>query len=115
LVNATIPGQNATRPSQRELEVYTEALRKRASIQEAINSVTPNYHLTKIAQYVLNIYVGMAAGFGIRGARQGQASVTSKSITESLVQAWPNILVLSLATVLAFIASYIFFTRQEVR
>jgi ABC-2 type transport system permease protein len=115
LVNATIPGQNATRPSQRELEVYTEALRKRASIQEAINSVTPNYHLTKIAQYVLNIYVGMAAGFGIGGARQGQASVTSKSITESLVQAWPNILVLSLATVLAFIASYIFFTRQEVR
>ncbi|MEM2922526.1 MAG: ABC transporter permease subunit [Candidatus Bathyarchaeia archaeon] len=114
-INVTIPGRNATRPSQQEMNVYVEALRQRASIQETINSVTPNYHLTKIAQYVLNMYVDVAAGFGIGGGRQGQTITRSTTIAESLVQAWPNILVLSLATALAFIASYIFFTRQEVK
>lgn len=66
------------------------------------------------------MYVSLGSAFGIevvigRRVGQGQHSSTGISISESLIQAWPIILVLMLATLLAFIASYIVFTRQEVR
>ena len=98
------PGQ-----SQEEMERFAEELRKRTAIMETINSVTPNHHFTRIANYILQAYAGMMSP----GA--GQPVVRTVSIIESLVSAGPNILVLTLTTVLAFIASYMLFTRQEVR
>jgi len=103
------PGQNRTQ-SREEMERLTEELRKRTAITETINSVTPNHHFTRIAQSVLQAYAGMGMNPGA-----GQSVVRTVSITESLFSAWPNILVLTLTTVLAFIASYIVFTRQEIR
>jgi len=99
------PGQ-----SQEEMERFVEELRKRTAITETITSITPNHHFTRIAQYILQAYAGMGMGPGA-----GQPVVRTVSIMESLVSAWPNILVLTLTTVLTFIASYIVFTRQEVR
>jgi len=99
------PGQ-----SREEMERFAEELRRRTAITETITSVTPNYHFSKIAGYILQAYATMGMGPGA-----GQPDVRTVSVMESLVFAWPNILVLTLATVLAFIASYIVFTRQEVR
>ncbi len=88
-----------------------EELRKRAAITETISSVSPNRHFTKIAQYILQAY----AGFGMGMGSIGQNDARNVSVMESLAFAWPNILVLTLATVLTFIATYMAFTRQEIR
>jgi len=71
------------------------------AVIETISSITPNYHFSKIGQYLLGLYATSA---------QQEASITS-----SLMHAGPNILVLVIVTALVFIASYIVFTRQEVR
>jgi ABC-2 type transport system permease protein len=72
------------------------------AVIETISSITPNYHFGKIGQYLLGLYATAPA--------QGEASITS-----SLMHAGPNVLVLVIVTALVFIASYIAFTRQEVR
>lgn len=102
------PGQ-----SPEEMERLVEEMRSRAAMTEAISSITPNHHFTKIAQYVLQLYAGIGMGPGTN--LPNQTDFRTASIVESLSFAWPNILVLTLATVLTFIASYIVFTRQEVR
>ncbi len=72
------------------------------AVIETISSITPNYHFGKIGQYLLGLYANTPA--------QQEASIMS-----SLMHAGPNILVLVIVTALVFIASYIAFTRQEVR
>jgi ABC-2 type transport system permease protein len=113
------PGQNITgiRPGQEmtpEARQLMEALRARTSIVETINMFTPNYHLTRIAQYILqaSVRVGFAGFVGIRTPTQAERAVT---ITESLASSWPNILVLALITVFTFIISCAIFTKQEAR
>ncbi len=129
------PGQNITRTGNSELiALYT----KRTAIEETINSFTPNYHFSKIAQYILEYSVNIGrTGGGIGGpggvppggfaggnstrttttttTSSSSSSVRSVSVTESLSSAWPNILVLVLVMIIAFIASYMLFTRQEIR
>ncbi|MEM2739405.1 MAG: ABC transporter permease [Candidatus Bathyarchaeia archaeon] len=101
------PGRNATiiRPSPEEMQRIMEQMRARAAITEAINSITPNYHFTRITQYIL----GTSGGFV-----QGRLS-PSISIYQGLVSAWPNILVLLLVACMTLIASYMVFVRQEAR
>jgi len=108
-------GGNATAGlSPTELQTLQAEESARAAITASISSVTPNYHFSRIAQYILNI--PLYTGFGIgRGVLPGQTAETSVTVMQSLVSAWPNMLVLVLATALAFIASYAIFTRQEVR
>lgn len=112
--NMTIfrPGQNMT-GNPEEIARLTEQFRSRTAITEAIESITPNYHFTRIARYILQISVniGISPGAG----RVGQTTTRAVSIMESLGSAWPNILVLTLVTALTFIASYMLFTRQEIR
>jgi len=79
-----------------------ESIRRYTAIVEAISSITPNYHFSKIGQYLLSPYTPTAS--------QEEASIMS-----SLMYAGPNILVLVIVTALVFILSYITFTRQEVR
>lgn len=112
--NATRPFQNAT--SRQEIQRYVEELRRQSAITESIQSIAPNYHFTRIAQYILQAYAGgIGARIGIGGAGQVQEGLRTASILESLSFSWPNILVLTMATILIFIVSYIVFTRQEIR
>ncbi|MBS7609573.1 ABC transporter permease [Candidatus Bathyarchaeota archaeon] len=112
--NATRPFKNAT--SRQELQRYVEELRRQSAITESIQSIAPNYHFTRIAQYILQAYAGgIGARIGIGGAGQGLEGLRAASILQSLSFAWPNILVLTISTILTFIASYMVFTRQEIR
>jgi len=104
------PGQNITRNQNPQL--ITE-FTQRTSIEETISSLTPNYHYTRIAEYILQANVNIGRGPGAFGP--GQTETRTVSIMESLGSAWPNILVLIVVTALTFIASYLLFTRQEVR
>jgi len=79
-----------------------ESMGRYTAIVEAISSITPNYHFSKIGQYLLSPYSPTAP--------QEEASIMS-----SLLYAGPNIVVLVTVTALVFILSYITFTRQEVR
>ena len=79
-----------------------ESIKRFTSIVETITSITPNYHYNKIGQYILSPY----------STTQPQERST---IMNSLTYAAPNIIVLAIITALAFIASYITFTRQEVK
>jgi len=89
---AFVPGQQGAEDS----------IARYLAVIETISSITPNYHFNKIGQYLLGLYAATPA--------QQEASITS-----SLMHAGPNILVLVIVTALVFIASYIAFTRQEVR
>lgn len=102
---------NATSFTPPEMQQYTSQMMARAQITSLINSFTPNYHFTRLSQYLLGVYAGMGAGFG--GVRPGSSAATSLAV--NLASAWPNMLVLATATVVLFIASYMLFTRQEVR
>ncbi|MEM2239013.1 MAG: ABC transporter permease subunit [Candidatus Bathyarchaeia archaeon] len=99
-------GQNMTRE---EMQRFMEELRSRTAITETINSFTPNYHFSRIAYYILNVYTGAAIG------PRNPIETRNISIMEGLTLAWPNILVLVLVTAIAFIASYTIFMRQEIR
>jgi ABC-2 type transport system permease protein len=99
--------QNITSPEERQRLI--EEMRSRTAITETINSFTPNYHFSRIAQYILNVYAGIMIG------PRTPANVRNVSIIESLTSAWPNILVLVLVTAITFIASYMVFMRQEIR
>ena len=96
------PEQEFTSPS----DVGTWA--RFRTVVEAISSVSPNYHFNKISQYlILHIEFTMTPG--------GPVEWVEPSVMTSLINAGPNILVLLIMTALAFIFSYITFTRQEVR
>ena len=82
--------------------IDVESMRGYTTIVEAISSITPNYHFSKIGQHLLSPYA--------TAPTQEETSITS-----SLMYAGPNVLVLVIVTALVFIASYIAFTRQEVR
>ena len=69
---------------------------------ETIYSLSPNYHFTKIGEHLLGTY-------------RLWDPVQETSIVSSLMYAGPNILVLAIVTTLFFIASYVTFTRQEIR
>ncbi|MGP3704707.1 MAG: ABC transporter permease [Candidatus Bathyarchaeota archaeon] len=118
------PGQNITIIRQGagnitiEQQQLMEALSKRAAISETVNMFTPNYHFTRIAQYILQAYVRVGfGGFVIEGAGRGVVSETQRavSIMENLSSTWPNILVLVVITAFIFIATYLLFVRQEAR
>ena len=96
---------------------YITAMRNRSSIIQMISSVSPNFHFSQIAQYVLGVYssITMGPGGGGIGPGTGQTAQTTVSIIGSLGYTWPNILVLALATTITFVASYLLFTRQEIR
>ncbi|MEM2905333.1 MAG: ABC transporter permease subunit [Candidatus Bathyarchaeia archaeon] len=111
------PGGNFTRGgfSPGELETYQAAARAQAAITTSIQSIAPNYHFNQVARYMLNLprYTSFGIGGGIvLGVGGGTPTLT---IMQSLSYAWPNMLVLVLATVIMFIASYMLFTRQEIR
>jgi len=90
------------------------AERARSAITTSISSVSPNYHFNRIAHYILNIPLYTGFGMGPQTDQPGQTQTTT-TVMQSLASAWPNMLVLTLATVLMFIASYMLFTRQEIR
>ena len=99
-----------TPPSPGEpMEMDIESIRRFTAIVETISSITPNYHFGKIGQYLLNPYATTGGPF------QPQPVQEAVSVTSSLMYAGTNILVLAIVTTLAFIASYLVFTRQEVR
>jgi ABC-2 type transport system permease protein len=107
------PGQNMTAESQQLIE----ALRARTSIVETINMFTPNYHFTRIAQYILQAFVSVGFAFGGGGTRVQTPTQTARAVTifENLASSWPNIMVLALITVFTFILSYTIFIKQEAR
>ena len=72
------------------------------AVYETIYSLSPNYHFTKLGNHLLGTY-------------SPWGEVQETSVTSSLMNAGPNILVLAIVTTLFFIASYITFTRQEIR
>lgn len=94
-----VPGQSGTE----------ESMMRFTSIVESISSITPNYHFGKVGQYLLNPYATIGGLFTPQPAQE------AVSVTTSLMYAGPNILVLVVVTALAFICSYMAFTRQEVR
>ncbi|MEM3694221.1 MAG: ABC transporter permease [Candidatus Bathyarchaeia archaeon] len=96
-------------------EDSVERMRNFTAIVEGISSITPNYHFGKIAQYLLNPYATTGGYLQTQPQPQPQSIQEAAPITTSLIYAGPNILVLAIATMLAFFASYIVFTRQEVR
>ncbi|MEM2103520.1 MAG: ABC transporter permease subunit [Candidatus Bathyarchaeia archaeon] len=118
------PSQNVTsirpRPGNVTIEQQQlmQALAQRTAISETINMFTPNYHFTRIAQYILQAYASVGFGGFIPGAAglvpSGETQRTI-SIVENLSSAWPNILVLVFITVFVFIATYLLFVRQEAR
>ena len=77
--------------------------RNYTAIFETIYSLSPSYHFSKIGEHLLGTY------------RSWDSGVAETSITSSLAYAGPNVLVLAIVTALFFIASYIAFTRQEIR
>ena len=79
-----------------------ESMRRFTAIVETISSITPNYHFNKIGQYLLSPYATTP-------------TQEKTSIASSLMYAGPNMLILIIVTTLAFILSYITFTRQEVK
>jgi ABC-2 type transport system permease protein len=118
------PGQNVTsiRPGAGNMTIeqqqLMEAFAKQTAISETINMFTPNYHFTRIAQYILQAYARVGFGGFIPGAaRRVTPGETQRavSIVENLSSAWPNILVLVLITVFIFMATYLLFVRQEAR
>jgi|YelNatPaOPRAMG01_1025707.scaffolds.fasta_scaffold00722_29 ABC-2 type transport system permease protein len=119
LVPISFRPQNITRTNMTtfrppEMQQYTSQMMARAQITSLINSFTPNYHFTRLAEYVLGVYAGIGARVG-GGVIISPGSSASTSLAANLVSAWPNILVLATVTVLLFIASYMLFTRQEIR
>ncbi|MBC7091666.1 MAG: ABC transporter permease [Nitrososphaeria archaeon] len=89
-----------------EIQQYESEMMARVQIMTTISSVTPNYHFSRIAEYVLGVYAAGGVGAG---------TTASISLISSLVYALPNMLVLTIVTILFFIASYMIFTRQEIR
>ena len=77
-------------------------MRGYTAIFETIYSLSPNYHFSKIGEHLVGTYATWD-------------SVEATSIMSSLMYAGPSILVLAIVTTLFFIASYITFTRQEIR
>lgn len=126
------PGGNSTATA-----TTLAALSRRVAVESTIDSVTPNYHFTQIADYLLNVYSGVRLGIGggsftggggvvigrggnftgRGGSGTGGGTTTTRTTTliQSLGDAWPNMLVLVLATIILFVASYMAFTRQEIR
>jgi len=88
-----------------------EQMRKFTNMVESVSSITPNYHFDKIGLYIF----GGFSGVGLLGTMTTIGSVESLPLLESLGQCWPNIVVLVLFTLFAFAASYMIFTRQEIR
>ena len=89
------------------------AITSPSDVVEAISSVSPNYHFNKISEYLLTSH-----GFTVHTTPQGvtrENKWSYGSVTTCLIYAGPNVLVLLIMTALAFIFSYITFTRQEVR
>ena len=86
-----------------------ESMRRFMVIEETIASITPNYHFQKIGGYLLNPYATYVSPY------QHAEGQEAASVTSGLTYAGPNILVLTIVTTLTFIASYLVFTRQEVR
>ena len=78
------------------------------AIREGIASITPYYHFEKISQYLLHPEY-------IPGGYHPRLTEELVSVTSSLMYAGPNIFVLTIMTTLAFIGSYMVFTRQEIR
>jgi len=108
------PGGNITAINP-EMQQLQQQMREQASIISAIESLTPNYHFTRIAQYILGVYTGISGTRIGEGLGREQVDVASTPIMQSLISAWPNILVLGVIMTITFIASYILFTRQEIR
>jgi len=75
---------------------------------ETISSLSPEYHFTKIGEYLLALYA-------VEGLSISQQPRNGASITSSLMYAGPNILVLVIVTFLFFTFAYMTFTRQEIR
>ncbi len=110
LVAFTIAPPIIRPPSPGEpMEMDIESIRRYTAIVETISSITPNHHFSKVGQYLLNPYATTGGPFPPQPAQE------AASVTSSLIYAGPNILVLTIVTTLAFIASYMVFTRQEVR
>ena len=81
---------------------YVGDWRAYTAVYETIYSLSPSYHFNKIGEHLLGTYGTWDA-------------VQETSIASSLTYAGPNILVLAIVTTLFFIASYMTFTRQEIR
>ena len=75
------------------------------AISDGIESITPFYHFERIGHYLLH------PEYTSRGYHPEELA----SVTSSLMYAGPNMLVLTIVTTLAFIGSYMVFTRQEIR
>ena len=87
-----------------------EQMRSFRNMEANVESITPNHHFETIGRYLLGGFSGERIG-GI-----GQfGEIGSMSVLESLGQCWSNIVILVLYAVFAFVASYIVFTRQEIR
>jgi len=86
-----------------------EQMTKFHSMVESVSSITPNYHFDKIGLYIL----GGFSGVGLLGTLTSIGE--SLPLLEGLGQCWPNIVVLVLFALFAFVASYMIFTRQEIR
>lgn len=112
------PGQNMTITEEMRRELMEE-FRARAAITESINMFTPNYHFSRAANYILQAQVRAGFAPGIFPERFGsppsQQVFRPVSIVESLSAAWPNVLVLALIAIFTFMATYMVFTRQELR
>lgn len=93
-----------------------EQLRNFNNVVASVSSITPNYHFNSIGISLLGRFSSI--GFGIIGGPLGLGrvgAVESMPILESLSRCWSSIVVLVLVAAFAFIASYMIFTRQEMR
>ncbi|MEM2321308.1 MAG: ABC transporter permease subunit [Candidatus Bathyarchaeia archaeon] len=105
------PGQNITITPE-----LREELMRRAAIIETANMFTPNYQFSRAANYILRAFVRVGPPAPASPSRSPQQPPQrAVSIAESLVSAWPNILVLALIAAFTLIATYMIFVRQETR
>ena len=98
-------------PSQGYREALSEYSQKQQGIMNTIQSISPNYHISRINTF-LETLRNPSQSFSI-GSSGSQTTSTTYSLAEGLQLLGVNIIALSLYLVIPFIASYITFTRQE--
>ncbi len=109
LANAIVPVQQIQFTSvngqfdQSQTQVYMRSIEQRASIQNAIQSISPSYLYSAASNIILsglNVYI---------------SPLSSYSPNQGIEASWPQFTAIAVGMVVCFIASYILFLRKEIR
>lgn len=93
---------------EEEKNLVRDIIANHYSLMDTISTISPSYSFQKLGRYILDPY-SRAITF------QMPIQTEPLPLAESLLLAWPSIVVLLVFALLAFIASYILFMRQDIR